>query len=305
MKVLLYYLYTKIENKEIYHNSHKNFCQNYHFKGRIIIANEGLNGTISGSKEDCDKYMEFVKSDFRFKDIDFKIDDCDEHLFEKLTIKIKPDLIKLGIDIDPTIKTGIHLSSKEFYDMMNNNDNIILDVRSNQEHYIGKFKNAITLDINHFYELPDKIKKHEIYLNKENQNKKIITYCTGGIKCETASSYLQTLGFKNVYQLKGGIIKYGLENKGENFDGKCYVFDGRITKDVNKINPKNITYCYICKNNCNIMINCMNSLCDKHITMCKTCNLNMNGCCSMECTKSNKIRKKKPKYYIEEKLNKN
>ena len=93
MKVLLYYLYTKIENKEIYHNSHTNFCQNYDFKGRIIIANEGLNGTISGSKEDCNKYMDFVKSDSRFKDIDFKINDCDEHLFEKLTIKIKPYLI--------------------------------------------------------------------------------------------------------------------------------------------------------------------------------------------------------------------
>ena len=305
MNVLLYYCYTKIDNTEEYYNNHKKFCENLDLRGRIIIASEGLNGTISGPEEDCLKYMEFVKSDDRFLSIDFKIDKCKEHLFEKMSIKIKEYIIKLGINIDPNEDTGTHLEPKEFYNMMKDDDSIVLDVRSNYEHYIGKFKNSVTLDINNFYDFPEKIKEHELFLKKENRNKKILTCCTGGIKCETASAYLKKIGFKNVYQLHGGIIKYGIENDGKDFDGRCYVFDGRITKDVNKVNPKNITYCHICKIECNIMVNCMNSWCDKHVTMCQDCFKGMEGCCSLECISSEKMRKKIPDYYKGMGCNKN
>jgi UPF0176 protein len=305
MNVLLYYCYTKIENTEKYYNDHKKFCENYNLKGRIIIASEGLNGTISGPEEDCLKYMEFVKSDDRFSLIDFKIDKCKEHLFEKMSIKIKEYIIKLGIKIDPNEDTGTHLEPREFYNMMQDDDSIVLDVRSNYEHYIGKFKDSVTLDINNFYDFPEKIKEHELFLNKKNRDKKILTCCTGGIKCETASAYLKKIGFKNVYQLHGGIIKYGIENDGKDFNGRCYVFDGRITKDINMINPKNITLCHVCKIECNIMVNCMNSWCDKHITMCQDCFKNMEGCCSLECITSDKMRKKIPNYYKGINFNKN
>ena len=114
MNVLLYYYYNKINNTNEYYDTHKLFCDNLNLKGRIIISSEGLNGTISGSFEDCNKYMNFVKDDKRFQDIEFKIDECNEHLFHKMSIKIKPFLIKLGIDnLDPNIDTGIHLSSDE------------------------------------------------------------------------------------------------------------------------------------------------------------------------------------------------
>lgn len=167
--------------------------------------------------------------------------------------------------------------------MMKDESTIVLDTRSNYEHYIGKFKNAITLNIDKFYEFPDRIKEHELYLNENNRHKNILTYCTGGVRCETASGYLKKIGFTNVFQLNGGIINYGNENNGEDFEGKCYVFDGRITKDVNKINPKIITTCIICKNDCDIMINCMSVSCDRHVAMCITCNDVVKGCCSLEC----------------------
>lgn len=306
MNVLLYYYYTKINNTIEYYDKHKLFCENLDLKGRIIISTEGINGTLSGSSNNCVKYMDFVKSDESFKFIEFKIDECIEHLFPKMSIKIKPYLIKLGIkNLDPNIDTGTHLSPKHFYDMMHSENVIILDTRSNYEHNIGKFKNAITLDINKFYELPDKIKEHELYLNEENRNKKILTYCTGGVRCETATTYLKQLGFQNVYQLDGGLIKYGKEQNGKDFDGKCYVFDGRITKDINIENPKKITKCIICNIENDTIINCMNSLCDKHGTMCVNCNILMNGCCSEKCKNSGKMRKKIPDYYNIMSSNKN
>lgn len=304
MNVLLYYCYTEINDTEEYYTKHKEFCMNYDMTGRIIIATEGLNGTISASKEDCIKYMEFVKSDKRFDNIDFKVDTCMEHLFPKMSIKIKPYLIKLNAGIINK-DTGTHLSPLQFYEMMKEDDSIILDVRSNYETFVGKFKNSVTLDIDKFYQFPDKIRQHQLYLDPSNHNKKILTCCTGGIKCETASAYLKQLGFKNVYQLQGGIIKYGIEQQGKNFDGKCYVFDGRITKNVNTNNPCNITKCFICNEYCDIMINCMNTLCNKHFTMCNECNVKLNGCCSIKCMKSEKIRTKIPNYYLEESYNKN
>jgi UPF0176 protein len=115
------------------------------------------------------------------------------------------------------------------------------------------------------------------------KDKKIVTYCTGGIKCEKASAYLLDQGFTDVYQLHGGIIRYGLEEGGENFDGKCYVFDNRITVDVNSVNPTVISKCYICDEPCDRMINCANAECNTHVPVCHKCGTEMEGACSAEC----------------------
>ena len=306
MKVLLYYYYTTIEDTEQYLELHQNFLLTLDVKGRIIISKEGLNGTLSGSESDCNKYMDFLRSDNRFINIMFKIDDCKEHLFHKLSVKIKPYIIKLGEGyINPNESSGIHLSPQEFYDLMKNDDTIVLDVRSNYEHMIGKFKNSITLDIDNFYDFPNEILNHELYLNKDNHNKKILTCCTGGIKCETASAYLKKIGFRDVYQLDGGLINYGHKLNGKDFDGKCYVFDGRISKSINSVNPSMITKCYYCEKLSDDIINCMNTICDKRTIMCRNCFKEYKGCCSQECIMSNKKRKFIPDYYRNEYLNKN
>src|SRR5690606_14587851 len=126
--------------------------------------------------------------------------------------------------IDPTRETGTHLEPEEFLKMKDQEDVVVLDVRSNYEHSVGRFKNAVTLDMENFREFPEKIKELE-----QLKGKKILTYCTGGIKCEKASALLLKEGFEDVYQLHGGIIKYGKEVGGQDFQGDCYVFDNRVT----------------------------------------------------------------------------
>lgn len=295
-QVLLYYYYTPIENTIEYKKIHKEFCNKKNFRGRIIISSEGLNGTISGLKDECRQYINFVRSDLRFSNIEFKIDDCDGHLFPKLSIKIRNNLININReDLDPNKSTGIHLQPKDFRDKMKNPNSIVVDMRSDYEHHVGKFKNAVTFNMKHFLTLEENIRKSNFY-KEENKQKDILTYCTGGIRCEKATSLLLKLGFKNVYQLDGGIIKYGKEVGGEDFDGKCYVFDERITKDVNTINPKIISKCLICKNIEDTMVNCMNTRCNKHTTICKDCYIKMDGCCSEICMKSEYKRKIQPIY---------
>ncbi|HSZ25674.1 MAG TPA: hypothetical protein VK766_08160, partial [Cytophagaceae bacterium] len=113
--------------------------------------------------------------------------------------------------------------------------------------------------------------------------KKVLTYCTGGIKCEKASAFLLENGFENVYQLHGGIIKYGMEEGGEDFEGKCYVFDNRIVIDVNTVNPKVISTCYVCGTTCDRMVNCANPECNIHLPICESCGWKMEGACSDAC----------------------
>lgn len=279
--ILLYYCYSKIEDPEKFREDHHLFCINNNLKGRIIVSKEGLNGTVSGLKEDCKKYMELLHNDPRFAKTDFKIEEYHKNAFEKLHVRVKDEIVHSGLKkIDPNEKTGIHLDPKEFKKMKDREDVVVLDVRSNYEHKVGKFKNAVTLDIENFRDFPEKINELE-----HLKDKKVVTYCTGGIKCEKASAYLLEKGFKNVYQLHGGIIKYGIEEGGEDFEGKCYVFDNRVVAEVNKVNPTVISGCYICGEKCDRMINCANAECNNHIPMCESCAEKMDGACSESCKK--------------------
>ncbi len=277
--VLLYYCYTKIENPEQFREDHHLFCIELGLKGRIIVAHEGLNGTVSGTEEACQRYMDTVKADPRFSSTDFKIDTVSEHAFQKLHVRVKPEIVHSGLrHIDPNERTGIHLSPADFKKIKNADDVIIVDCRSDYEYGVGRFKNALTLDIENFRDFPAKVEEL-----KKFKDKKIITYCTGGIKCEKASAYLLEEGFENVYQLHGGIIKYGLEENGEDFEGKCYVFDNRVAIDVNKVNPTIISKCYVCGTECDRMVNCANPVCNRHEPICEKCGWELDGACSAEC----------------------
>lgn len=277
--ILLYYCYARIEDPEAYREEHHLFCIENNIRGRIIISSEGLNGTVSGLKEDCEKYMDYVKSDPRFADTEFKIDSHPSHAFTKINVRAKEEIVHSGLrHINPREKTGKHLEPHEFKALKDQDDVIVLDVRSNYEHELGHFKNAIRLDIENFRDFPEKIKELE-----HLKNKKVLTYCTGGIKCEKASAYLLEQGFQDVYQLHGGIIKYGMEAGGEDFEGKCYVFDNRIAIDVNKVNPKVISKCYICGTPSDRMVNCANPECNEHIPICESCGWEYEGACSVEC----------------------
>ncbi len=281
-QTLLYYCYSAIDNAEQFAADHLNFCKSVNLVGRIIIADEGLNGTVSGTAESCKIYMDTILADPRFAETEFKIDEVAEPSFIKMHCRYKSEIVYSGLRdpklIDPTKKTGIHLEPEEFLEMKDRDDVVILDVRSDYEHSLGKFKNALTLDIENFRDFPAKINELAKY-----KDKKILTYCTGGIKCEKASALLLHEGFENVYQLHGGIIKYGKEAGGKDFEGKCYVFDNRVAVDVNSVNPIVISTCYNCGKNTTKMINCANPECNEHFTQCDECGEALDGCCSTVC----------------------
>jgi UPF0176 protein len=280
-KILLYYCYTPLEKIEEYAAAHLKFCKSIGLKGRVIVAPEGINGTVSGDEASCNLYMEHFRNDPKLGKTDFKIADSDIHAFEKMHVRFKPEIVHSGIrdkEIDPNELTGQHINGEEFLKLKEEEDVVILDVRSNYEHRVGKFKNALTLDIENFRDFPSQLENLEQY-----RDKKIITYCTGGIKCEKASALLLKEGFKNVFQLHGGIIKYAQETGGKDFDGVCYVFDNRVTVPVNNVNPSVISSCQLCGTHTYRMINCANPECNEHIPVCESCGAEMEGACSEPC----------------------
>ncbi|MDP3468020.1 MAG: rhodanese-related sulfurtransferase [Daejeonella sp.] len=281
-QTILYYCYSRIEEAEQFASDHLQFCKSLNLVGRIIVADEGLNGTVSGTVESCKTYMETLHADLRFSKIDFKIDDVEEPSFIKMHCRYKAEIVHSGLRdpgiINPEKKTGIHLEPADFVKMKDKQDVVIVDVRSNYEHSIGRFKNAVTFDIDNFRDFPAMINELAQY-----KDKKIVTYCTGGIKCEKASALLLHEGFENVYQLHGGIIKYGKEAGGKDFEGKCYVFDNRVAVDVNTVNPVVISTCRNCGAHTTKMINCANPECNEHFTQCDACGEKLDGACSEIC----------------------
>ncbi|HEV7349621.1 rhodanese-related sulfurtransferase [Telluribacter sp.] len=277
-RVLLYYNYVSIADPELYRDEHHLFCIEHNLLGRVIVSPEGLNGTVSGLAADCENYMAFLRADARFADTEFKIEEHDGHTFHKLHVRVKEEIVNSDLPVNPLVRTGKHLDPAEFRKLLNDPEVVLVDMRSNYEHAVGKFKGAVTFDMENLRELPEHVNEIE-----HLKDKKIITYCTGGIKCEKASAYLLERGFRDVYQLHGGIIRYGLEEGGENFDGKCYVFDNRVVVDVNKVNPIVVSTCYVCGDTCDRMVNCANSECNRHVPICEKCGEEMEGACSPAC----------------------
>lgn len=284
-QTLLYYKYTHIPNAEAFAKQHLEFCERLGIVGRIIVAEEGLNGTISGTVVQCKKYMDYVNGNPLFEGIDFKIDELDAPSFERLYVRVKPEIVHSSLrgiqNVNPVETTGTHLAPNEVLAMLEDEDAVFLDVRSNYESNVGRFKNALTLDIDNFRDFPQQLAALE-----NLKDKKVITYCTGGIKCEKASGYLVKNGFKNVYQVEGGIVKYAKETGGKDFEGKLYVFDNRVTVDVNSVNPNIISTCKICNTPSAHMVNCANGECNEHFVLCESCGVKMEGCCSEACMKA-------------------
>ena len=277
--ILLYYCYTHIESPEAFREAHHQYCIENGLRGRIIIAQEGINGTLSGSTTACEKYMHTLKVDPRFAHTHFKVSAHTQHAFQKLHVRVKSEIVHAGLPhIHPQQQTAPYVTPKELQQLRKETGVVLLDVRSNYEHKLGKFRGAVTLDIDHFRAFSTQIDKLAPFKNKQ-----IITYCTGGVKCEKASAYLQENGFHNVYQLQGGIIQYGIDTDGQDFEGTCYVFDQRLTTPINEIDPVIISHCYVCYTPCERMVNCANAACNRHVPLCNACADNLEGACSLTC----------------------
>ncbi|RRN72290.1 rhodanese-related sulfurtransferase [Peribacillus simplex] len=264
-RVLLYYLYVPIENHEEFAAEHLAACKALELKGRILVASEGINGTVSGTIEQTNQYMDMMKSDSRFADIVFKIDEADGHAFKKMHVRPKNELVTLRLedDINPNRTTGQYLSPKEFFEQMQDENTIVLDARNDYEFDLGHFRGAIKPEITNFRELPDWVRENKQMF----EGKKILTYCTGGIRCEKFSGWLVEEGFEDVSQLHGGIATYGKdpEVQGDLWDGQMYVFDERIAVPINQKEHVIVGRDIYSGEPCERYVNCANPECNKKI----------------------------------------
>jgi UPF0176 protein len=284
-QVLLYYKFVAIPEPMAYRDEHFQICENLGLKGRILIASEGINGTVSGTVEATNAYMEYMENHPYFAGTEFKIDAYHTHAFHKLHVRYKKELVNLGA---PFIPPGApYIEPEEMLNILENEpeDAVIIDTRSEYEYKVGRFKNAIGFNIQHFRDINAYLDEFEKY-----KDKKIITYCTGGIRCEKLTPLLLRRGFKNIYQLHGGIIRYGKETGGKYFEGQCYVFDDRVVIPINVVNPTTIGRCQVCQAPTETFINCANADCNKHFLLCFSCQQKLQGCCSEICMQSPKRR---------------
>jgi len=284
MNVLLFYKYVEIEDHMTFAEDHLSFCRSLDLKGRILIASEGINGTVSGTIEQTDCYIEAMHQDRRFADMVFKVDSSDEQVFKKLFVRPRKEIVTLLLsdDIDPNRLSGEYLTPEKFYRMMCDEDTVILDARNDYEYDIGHFRNAISPEIKAFREYPDWIRNNL----SDKKDKKILTYCTGGVRCEKLTGFLIREGFKNVFQLEGGIVTYANDPavQGKLFDGKCYVFDERISVSINHTGQEKIvSHCHHCKELCDRYVNCANLDCHKQYFCCESCEPIHKRSCSAAC----------------------
>lgn len=290
-KVLLFYKYVQVEDPEKFMNEHLEWCIKNNIKGRVFIAKEGINGTVSGKVKDIENYKFNLRSYEIFKNIIFKEDEEDEIAFLKMHVRVKNEIVASGLNETSLSSGGKRLSPEgllEFYE--SGKDFIIVDARNWYESKIGKFKNAITPPMKNFREW-----KNAVDELKDYKDKTVVTYCTGGIRCEKASAYMVEQGFKDVYQLEGGIVSYAKKFPDTYWHGGIFVFDERRVVDPNtKKELKYISNCHFCGEPTSYYINCHNQDCDKIIVSCHNCKVENDYCCSDECRKSSN---KRNKYY--------
>ncbi|MDO8030197.1 rhodanese-related sulfurtransferase ['Planchonia careya' phytoplasma] len=280
-QVILFYNYIYIKNPQYLCDIHQKFCIQNQLLGRIIISEEGINGTLSGLKKDINLYMQFLLQDDCFSKTEFKIDSVYGHVFPKLSVKYKKEIVSLKLINDIFPKASRYVEPKEFYNLSRKSDIILLDARNNYETKIGYFLNAILPNINNFRELPSWIDKNLFFF----KNKKVLIYCTGGVRCEKLSVYLKQKGVSEVFQLKGGIIKYSQDKEiqGDGFQGSLYVFDKRISVRVNKKRYSIVGKDFFDQTPCERYINCANPECNKQL-LCSLANeIKYSGSCCLLC----------------------
>jgi UPF0176 protein len=281
-QILLFYKYTQIDNPEAEAQKQIEICQKLNLTGRCIVAKEGINFTVEGLKDDTEKYIEILKTDPRFADIHFKKSAGNGTAFPKLSIKVREEIVSghLGDwDINPNQITGKYLQPEELHAWIKSGKKFyIIDMRNDYEHAVGLFKDSIPAPLKNFRDLPEILPKLESL-----KDETIVTVCTGGVRCEKASGFLVQHGFKDVYQLYGGIVSYMEKYPNQDFLGKLYVFDGRVTMGFNLEDPSHVVIgtCIFCKSAAEDYYDCANIHCKnkRHFISCQSCINKMTGYC--------------------------
>ena len=279
-----FYKYARIGNPQILRNHLFLAWDQMEVLGRIYVAHEGINAQLSVPADNFNSFKEHLDSITFLENVRLNIAiEQDNKSFLKLKVKVRDKIVADGLNDDTFDVTnkGIHVGAEQFNQLIEDENTVLVDMRNHYESEIGHFKNAITPDVDTFRDSLDIIEK-DLAAHKEDKN--LVMYCTGGIRCEKASAYYKHKGFKNVFQLEGGIIEYTrqvrekqLENK---FLGKNFVFDHRrgerISEDV-------IAHCHQCGKPCDTHVNCANEACHLLFIQCDECANEMNNCCSVDC----------------------
>ena len=281
---LSFYQYAKIGNPQLFRDHLFLAWNQMDVLGRIYVAQEGINAQLSVPAKRFEEFKTFLDGINFLENVRLNIAiEQDAKSFLKLKVKVRPKIVADGLDdetFDVTNK-GVHVDAATFNELIEADDVVLVDMRNHYESEIGHFKNAVTPDVDTFRDSLDLIEED---LRDHKEDKKLVMYCTGGIRCEKASAYYKHKGFKQVYQLEGGIIEYArqveqlqLENK---FKGKNFVFDHRrgerISEDI-------ISNCHQCGKPCDMHVNCANEACHLLFIQCDECAEAMNHTCSDEC----------------------
>lgn len=219
-------------------------CQEQEIRGTILLAQEGINGTIAGSRPAIAQVLDYLRSDSRFADLNVKESETESRMFDRLKIKLKKEIVTLGIpEVDPTQKVGTYVKPQEWNAVISDPETIVIDVRNRFEVSVGSFEGAIDPETASFRQFPDYVRSQL----DPTQHQKVAMFCTGGIRCEKASAYLLSQGFKQVYHLEGGILKYLEEVPSEEslWRGECFVFDQRVAV-TQGVKDGSYEMCYAC-----------------------------------------------------------
>jgi len=278
-KILLYYKFTPIKDPETMRLWQKNLTDGLGLRGRILISPHGINGTVGGEMDDLKQYIKQTKQFPGFKDIVFKWSDGGKEDFPRMSVKVRPEIVafdaadELRVDENGVVGGGVHLKPKDVHKLVEERGDevVFFDGRNAHEAAIGKFKNAVVPDT---HTSRDFIKELESGKYDDIKDKPIVTYCTGGIRCEILSSLMKNRGFQEVYQIDGGIVKYG-EAYGDDglWEGSLRVFDDRMTVDFSD-HTKTIGECSHCAGSTSNYENCAFANCNDLVLICENCRQN-------------------------------
>ena len=247
-KIAALYKFFSISKPELLQNKIRDRFKQLKIKGTILVGHEGINGTISGVDLAIDAAIDFLKKINGCSKLDVKYSESYEDPFIRLKIKLKQEIVTIGdTSIDPNKIVGNYVSPDEWNLLIQDEDTIVIDTRNNYEYSIGTFKNAINPNTQKFREFPDWVEKNN-FSDEDKKSKRVAMFCTGGIRCEKASSFMKDYGFAEVYHLKGGILKYLEDMPQENslWEGECFVFDDRVSVNHN-LQPGSYDMCHGCR----------------------------------------------------------
>lgn len=294
-QILLWYKYVPIDNPVHEMREQRRTCESLGLKGRIIIASEGINGTVEGTVAATEKYIKITEKDPRYKGIHWKKSVGTGSAFPKLSIKVREEIVSMHLhenDIKPWSVTGKYLSPEELHSWFENKQEFfIVDMRNDYEQKSGYFEGSILPPLTNYRDLPKLLP-----LLKDLKDKKVLTVCTGGVRCEKASGFLVSNGFSDVYQLHGGIVSYMEKYPNEHFRGKLYVFDQRILMGFNTKDSKHevVGICEKCNEKSEHYINCDTIGCHRHFILCENCIEKFGQVCPLGCEYARKKQRENP-----------